>query len=163
MLNRHLPGWDGASMTGNDRMALKVELKPNERILIGQAVVRNSDQRTSLIIEGRAPILREKDILTPRMADTPAKRLYLAIQLMYIDNNLADYIGSYQKLLTEFQQAVPSSREILKNIHNHILNSDLYKALREGKQLIAHERKLLDHAERHSDLRQEPDLGTLSA
>ncbi|MCZ8261171.1 MAG: flagellar biosynthesis repressor FlbT, partial [Beijerinckiaceae bacterium] len=32
-------------------MALKVELKPNERIIIGTAVVRNCDQRTSLIIE----------------------------------------------------------------------------------------------------------------
>ena len=64
-------------------MALKVELKPGERILIGDCVVTNSDQRTRLLIEGAAPILREKDIMTPERADSPAKRIYLAVQLMY--------------------------------------------------------------------------------
>jgi flagellar protein FlbT len=34
-------------------MALKVELKPGERILIGDCVVTNSDQRTVLL--SRAP------------------------------------------------------------------------------------------------------------
>ena len=46
-------------------MALKVELKPGERIILGECVVTNGDQRTRLLIEGDAPILREKDILTP--------------------------------------------------------------------------------------------------
>ena len=64
-------------------MALKVELKPGERILIGESVITNSDQRTRLLIEGAAPILREKDIMTPDRANTPAKRIYLAVQLMY--------------------------------------------------------------------------------
>ena len=65
-------------------MALKVELKPNERIIIGNAVIRNGEQRTRFFIEGEAPILREKDILTPTTADTPAKKIYLAVQLMYL-------------------------------------------------------------------------------
>ena len=64
-------------------MALKVELKPGERIILGECVITNDDQRTRLLIEGKAPILREKDIMTPRRADTPAKRIYLAVQLMY--------------------------------------------------------------------------------
>ena len=54
-------------------MALKVELKPHERIIIGACVITNTDQRTKLLIEGeKIPILREKDILTPTTADTPA-------------------------------------------------------------------------------------------
>ena len=65
-------------------MALKVELKPRERIIIGQVVIRNDEQRTRFFIEGDAPILREKDILTGASADTPAKKIYLAIQLMYL-------------------------------------------------------------------------------
>ena len=64
-------------------MPLKVELKPGERILIGDCVITNADQRTRLIIEGEAPILRERDILNFKTADTPAKRIYLAVQLMY--------------------------------------------------------------------------------
>ena len=45
-------------------MALKVELKPSERILIGESVITNCNQRSWLVIEGASPILREKDILT---------------------------------------------------------------------------------------------------
>ena len=58
-------------------MALKVELKPGERLIIGDCVITNADQRTRLVIDGQAPILREKDILTAKSADTPAKRIYL--------------------------------------------------------------------------------------
>ena len=47
-------------------MSLKVELKPGERIIIGESVITNADQRTRLLIDGHAPILREKDILTAR-------------------------------------------------------------------------------------------------
>ena len=69
-------------------MALKVELKPNERIIIGNCVITNTDQRARLLIDGdKIPILREKDILTPETADTPAKLVYLAVQLMYISPN----------------------------------------------------------------------------
>ena len=64
-------------------MALKVELKPGERIILGECVITNHDQRTRLVIEGQVPILREKDILTKQSANTPAKRIYLAVQLMY--------------------------------------------------------------------------------
>lgn len=144
-------------------MALKVELKPNERIIIGTAVVRNGDQRTSLVIEGHAPILREKDILSPRTADTPAKLIYLAIQLMYIDGRVSENINTYQKLMSDFQLAVPSSSSILMAIHNHILNAEFYKALKEAKQLLAYERKLFEHAARNSGLRQNPNASAQSA
>jgi flagellar biosynthesis repressor protein FlbT len=39
-------------------MALKVELKPGEKLLVGNCIITNSDQRTRLFIEGRAPISR---------------------------------------------------------------------------------------------------------
>jgi len=56
---------------GRTGMALKVELKPNERIIIGACVVTNTDQRARLLIDGdKIPILREKDIQTPETADT---------------------------------------------------------------------------------------------
>ena len=64
-------------------MALKVELKPGERILIGECVITNSDRRATFLIDGKMPILREKDIMTAEQADRPAKRIYLSILLMY--------------------------------------------------------------------------------
>ena len=137
-------------------MALKVELKPNERIIIGTAVVRNGDQRTSLVIEGNAPILREKDILSPRTADTPAKLIYLAIQIMYIDGSVVENTSLYKSLMRDFQIAVPSSSEILHGIHEHMLNGELYKALKEARRLVAYEKEVLSHAPRDPGVQSQP-------
>ena len=44
-------------------MGLKVELKPGERLILGECIVTNGDQRTRLLIDGQVPILREKEIM----------------------------------------------------------------------------------------------------
>ena len=129
-------------------MALKVELKPNERIIIGSCVVTNTDQRARLLIEGdNIPILREKDILTPETADTPAKLVYLAVQLMYISPDPQVNHGTYFNLIRDIVTAAPSAWPIIEGINNHILNGDLYQALKEARKLVAYEKKLLDHNE----------------
>jgi flagellar protein FlbT len=127
-------------------MGLKIELKPGERVMLGDCVVTNHDQRTRLLIEGNAPILREKDIMTPSRADTPAKRIYLAVQMMYTANNTTAYHEIYFKLVRDIVQAAPSMWPLIENINNQILTGELYKALKETKKLIAYEGKLLDHA-----------------
>src|SRR5258705_8944156 len=127
-------------------MALKVELKPHERIIIGNCVITNTDQRARLLIDGnKVPILREKDILTPNTADTPAKLVYLAVQLMYISPDPQINHGTYFNLVTDIVTAVPSAWPIIEGINNHILNGDLYRALKEARKLVAYEKKLLDH------------------
>ena len=65
-------------------MPLRVELKPFERIVIGQSVITNSETRATFLIDGEVPILREKDILTAETANTPVKRIYLCVQQMYL-------------------------------------------------------------------------------
>ena len=87
-------------------MALKVELNPFERIIIGQSVVTNSDLRARFLIHGKAPILREKDILTAETANTPVKRLYLCIQMMYLE----DDIPKYQELVYGLRQGSAGRR-----------------------------------------------------
>jgi flagellar protein FlbT len=134
-------------------MALKVELKPGERILIGECVVTNSDQRTRLLIEGAAPILREKDIMTPERADSPAKRIYLAVQLMYTSREAQRHHELYFSLIRDIVQAAPSTWQIVETINNHILTGELYKALKETKKLIAYEEELLANAQRGTSLR----------
>jgi len=134
-------------------MALKVELKPGERIIIGDCVVTNSDQRTRLLIEGETPILREKDILTAAQADTPAKRIYLAIQLMYTSKDPKQHHDVYFKLIRDVLVAAPSTWPLIEEINNHILTGEMYKALKTAKKLIAYETELLDHAQRGASLR----------
>jgi Flagellar biosynthesis regulator FlbT len=127
-------------------MALKVELKPGEKLLVGNCVITNSDQRTRLFIDGNAPILREKDILTSETANTPAKRIYLAVQLMYIDEDEEKAKQSYLDLSRDFVEAVPSSIALIDQINNEILTGSLYKALKAAQRLIEYEQDLLDHA-----------------
>ena len=127
-------------------MGLKIELKPGERVMLGDCVITNSDQRTRLLVEGTAPILREKDIMTESRADTPAKRIYLAVQLMYTAKNPAAYHELYFRLVREITLAVPSMWPLIESINNQILTGELYKALREVKKLITYEQELLENA-----------------
>ncbi len=123
-------------------MTLKVELKPGERIIIGESMITNDDQRTRLYIEGNAPILREKDILTVESADTPAKRIYLAVQLMYLSREVTKFQDNYFSLIQDIMQAAPSTIPFVTKISNHIIADQLYKALKEARALIEHERKI---------------------
>ncbi len=127
-------------------MALKVELKPGEKLLVGNSIITNSDQRTRLFIEGQAPILREKDILTPASADTPAKRIYLAVQIMYIENNIDVLRQEYFSLINDIVTAAPSTIAIVDRINNDILTGALYKALKSARQLIQFEQELIENA-----------------
>jgi flagellar protein FlbT len=135
-------------------MTLKIELKPGERIILGECVVTNTDQRTRLLVEGSAPILREKDIMTAERADTPAKRIYLAVQLMYTAKDPQAHHELYFALVRDIVQAAPSMWPHIENINNQILMGKMYKALKDAKKLIAYEKGLLDHAQRDTGIRQ---------
>lgn len=126
-------------------MALKVELKPGEKLLVGNCIITNSDQRTRLFIDGRVPILREKDILTAETANSPARRIYLAVQLMYIDDDVTTAKDQYFALVNDFIAAVPSSIAIVNQINNEILTEQLYKALKAAQKLIDYEQDLLSN------------------
>src|SRR5690606_19890694 len=114
--------------------------------LIGNCVVTNSDQRTRIFIDGRAPILREKDILTAETANTPARRIYLAVQLMYINEDVAGLRKDYFQLINDIVRAAPSTIPIVDEINNEILTGSLYKALKAAKKLIQYEQDLLSNA-----------------
>ena len=124
-------------------MSLRVELKPFERIVIGESVITNSDTKTAFLIDGDAPILREKDILTAETADTPAKRIYLCVQMMYLQNDIAKYQDLYFGFVKDLLEAVPSSRQPIEAASKLILSGSLYKALKELRRLIRHEEQLL--------------------
>jgi flagellar protein FlbT len=127
-------------------MSLKVELKPHERLIVGNCVITNSDQRTRLFIDGKAPVLREKDILSVATADSPAKRVYFAVQLMYLEDDIEKLRRDYFALVTDLVRAAPSTIQIIDEINNEILTGQLYKALRAAKKLIQLEQDILANA-----------------
>ena len=124
-------------------MALKVELKPFERIVIGGSVITNSETRARFMIEGEAPILREKDILTAEAANTPVKRLYLCTQLMYLENDIPKYQDLYMGFVKDLLEAVPSFRPSIETASKLILNGSIYGSLKEIRNLIKREEELL--------------------
>lgn len=127
-------------------MALKVELKAGERFILGDSVITNDKQRTRLFIEGDAPILREKDILRLEDADTPCKKIYLVVQLMYLSLKPQEHHELYFKLVHELIAAAPSMTFHVAEINNYILTDSYYKALKATQAMIADEESLLDNA-----------------
>src|SRR5688500_13953559 len=124
-------------------MPLRVELKPFERIIIGETVLINSGTRTSFLIDGEAPILREKDTVTAETANTPIKRLYFCVQLMYLKNDIPRYRTSYLGFIKDLRDAVPDSRDVTEVVNTHISSGSLYKALKEIRKLMKREDELL--------------------
>lgn len=131
-------------------MALVIDLKPGEKILIGEAVITNDSQRTRLHIAGDAPILREKDVMQEEQADSPCKKIYFLIQCMYLARNPSEYHKKYFDMVMDIQKAAPSCSIFFMQIHDEIINGAYYKALKLAKQLIQHEEELMSYAKKHA-------------
>lgn len=127
-------------------MALVIDLKPAERIIIGNALITNDNNRTRLHIEGDAPILREKDILRQEEANSPCKRIYMSIQLMYLSSEPATMHDLYFEQVHAVQNAAPSTATFFMKINDYIMKNQYYKALKEARSLIDHEEEVLANA-----------------
>jgi flagellar protein FlbT len=128
-------------------MALIIDLKPFEKILIGSAVITNDDQRTRLHIAGDAPILREKDVLQEDGAHTPCRKIYFLIQCMYLAIDPKVYFDKYFQLIRDIQNAAPALTPYFLRINEMIIGGSYYKAMKEARKLIKHEDELLSHVE----------------
>ena len=127
-------------------MALKITLKPYERVIVGGAVVTNGSTKTNLVIENDVPILREKDIMKEQDADTPCRRIYFVIQLMYIDErNMLEHHNMYWKLVQDVLKAAPSVLVLVDQISEHILGGRYYKALKLARKLIDYEQEVVNN------------------
>jgi flagellar biosynthesis repressor protein FlbT len=124
-------------------VSLKIELKPGERFILGGCVVTNDNRRTRLAIEGAVPILREKDIMTARQANSPAKRLYLAVQRVYTNKRTKENYAAYRALIREMTKAFPNTQPFIDSIYNRMLTGERYEALEETRRLIAYEKELV--------------------
>lgn len=127
-------------------MGLKITLKPHERMIIGGAVVANGNGKSEFLVENNVPILREKDILSEYDADTPCKRIYFVIQLMYIDEKkLTEYHNTYWSLVRDVVAAAPSTLALIDQISEQILGSRYYQALKLAKNLIEYEQEAVNN------------------
>jgi len=126
-------------------MPLKITLKPHERMIVGGAVITNGNAKCDLLIENKVSILRQKDIMSEKDADSPCRKIYFTIQLMYIDEeNLIEHHNTYWKLVQDIVKAAPSMLALIDQISEQILNNKYYQALKLARKLIDYEQEVID-------------------
>ncbi|KCZ62717.1 hypothetical protein L53_11500 [Hyphomonas sp. L-53-1-40] len=120
-------------------MPLKLSLKPGETFVVNGAVVRNGDRRGVLLLENRARVLREKDILRPNEATTQAGRTYFAIMQMYL---LGEVDGPAYAQTAEALAGLLAAcdcdedRDAVLEISADVASSSLYRALSRCRKLM---------------------------
>lgn len=128
-------------------MALKLSLRPGEKLVINGAVIANGDRRASLILHNRASILREKDIMQEEDATTPARRIYFPLMLMYMEDggNTSKYYDEFVLRMTEFMNVItsPDLIDLCVQVSKHVMDRNYYKGLLACKKIIAIEAERL--------------------
>ena len=122
-------------------------------MVVGVAVIANGNiKNIDLIIENTVPILRQKDILSEKVATSPCRRIYFFIQLMYIDEeNMATLQHTYWELVRELLEAVPRLAGLIDQINENILSGNCYRALKLAGELIDYEQEVIEYVHATTD------------
>jgi flagellar protein FlbT len=121
---------------------LKLSLKPGEKFVLNGAVVQNGDRRGVLLLQNKASVLREKDIMQQDDANTPARRIYFPVMMMYLDEAGAQsYYAAFAQRLTEFMGAISNPKVMADcvEISRLCMSGEYYKALMLSRRLIEYE------------------------
>jgi flagellar biosynthesis repressor protein FlbT len=130
-------------------MPLKLSLKPGEKFVLNGAVVQNGDRRGVLILQNKASVLREKDIMQPDEATTPAKRIYFPVMMMYLDESAAPKVyEEFARRLGEFMGATRNPDILSECVaaSRHVMAREYYKALMSARKLVDYEDQLTNVA-----------------
>lgn len=123
-------------------MALKLSLKPGEKFVLNGAVVQNGDRRSSLLLQNKASVLREKDIMQEDEVTSPARRVYFPVMMMYLEEAGAQrYYDEFARRLAEFMGVIanPAILADCVSISRHVMAREYYKALMLSRKLIEYE------------------------
>jgi flagellar protein FlbT len=129
-------------------MPLKLSLKPGERFVLNGAVVQNGDRRGVLLLQNKASVLREKDIMQEDEANSPARHIYFPVMMMYLDEAGATrYQAEFLQRLSEFMSVIRNADILAEcvNVSKCVLSREYYKALMLCRKLIEYEDERLGH------------------
>jgi len=123
-------------------LPLKLSLKPGEKFVLNGAVVQNGDRRGVLVLQNKASVLREKDIMQQEQANTPARRIYFPVMMMYLDESGAErYYDEFVRRMSEFMGVIrnPSVLADCVDVSRYCMEREYYKALMMCRKLIEYE------------------------
>ncbi|HEY2104883.1 MAG TPA: flagellar biosynthesis repressor FlbT [Caulobacteraceae bacterium] len=129
-------------------MPLKLSLKPGEKFVLNGAVVQNGDRRSVLLLQNKASVLRERDIMQEDEVTSPARHIYFPVMMMYLDEaGAARYHDEFVRRLSEFMGVIanPDIMAECVNISKHLLEREYYKALMLCRKLIEYEDERLSN------------------
>lgn len=129
-------------------MALKLSLKPGEKFVVNGAVIVNGDRRSTVVLQNKASLLREKDIMLAEEVDTPVKHVYFPIMLMYMDaSGFNKYHEQFVLRMTELMGVVddPETKLQCVAISKDVMDGEFYKALIKCKKLFQYEEARLNY------------------
>jgi flagellar protein FlbT len=122
--------------------SLVLELRQGDMMIVNGAPIRFRNQ-VGIELTAKANFLFGKQLMTPDMAHTPAKRIYFALQTAYIGDHDERIAGLQQakQLIAEFCEATTSSlaRECLGRALALVEEDQCYQALKLVRRVMRHE------------------------
>ncbi|PHR60955.1 MAG: flagellar biosynthesis repressor FlbT [Robiginitomaculum sp.] len=129
-------------------MPLKLSLKPGEKFVLNGAVIQNGERRSNLVLQNQASVLREKDIMQEAEANTPARRVYFPVMMMYLTpDDGEDMYNEFVLKMTEFMSAIKSP-EMLSQcvaVSREVMAGNYYRALITCRRLMEYEKGSLEY------------------
>ena len=125
---------------------LVLELRQGDMMVVNGAPIRFRN-RVRIELAARARFLFGKQIMPPEAANTPARRIYFALQTAYVgtDEERAGGLDAARRLIAEFQEATTSAlaREMLRRALALADADDCYQALKLARRVVLHEQEVL--------------------
>jgi len=126
---------------------LVLKLSPHERVLINGAVIENGDRRTRFqVVTPNAHVLRLRDAIHPDQVNTPVRRIcYIAQLVLSGDAEPAEASRQLLRGIEQLSQVFrdPDSRSLLNQASRAVMTGDFYPAMRQLRQLLPREERLL--------------------
>jgi flagellar biosynthesis repressor protein FlbT len=128
---------------------LILELRPDDMMIVNGAPIRFRT-KSRIELTAKARFLFGKQIMPPEQADSPARRIYFALQSAYIGTEAERPRGleAARGLITAFKEATTSqsARDILDRALAAAEADDCYQALKLTREIIRHEDAVLQRS-----------------
>jgi len=136
----------GPDCKGNKMSTLVLELRQGDLMVVNGAPIRFRN-RARIELAAKARFLFGKQIMAPDGANTPARRIYFALQTAYIggDEEREPGLAAARRLIAEFIEATtsPTVRDMLARSLEAAEADDCYLALKIARRVMRHEEEVL--------------------
>ncbi len=125
---------------------LVLEMRAGDLMVVNGASIRFRN-RTRVELVAKARFLFGKQVMAPEGANTPARRIYFALQCAYVgpEEEREAAMANAHRLVAEFQEATTSNmaRQLLDRALALAEGDEWYQALRLVRHVMRHEATVL--------------------